>query len=237
MEIRVPGSPATPGCRSQAEILVPGVTRNSGLSGNRELRLPGVTLKSRKPGSGATELWVTGVRRNFGFSETVGTPGSQSHPQLRVPGDTCNSGLTESSATRVYRSPRNSGLPESRTPGPGSNKERRGPGVTRNAMGPGVTRNSGVTESQEIAVLGFTRKSGIPVSRVAVFPDSPWTGSRSHTKLRIPEVTPKSGFRSHRNCKLPESGGTPSSRSHPELWVIGVIRNSGIPESPWNTCS
>lgn len=147
--------------------------------------------------------------RNSRFPESPGIIDSRTHPELRFPGFTKNSGLPESQRTPRSRN-WESGTPRSR-----NHQENRVPGVSRISGFPESPGNLCSRSNPELRVAGDN--SGFPVS----------TGTAGiHPELRVPQVKRNSGYlestgtprsRNHQELRVPESIGTPGYWSHPEL--------------------
>lgn len=100
-----PESPGTPGSRSQPELL------HNIVTGKPEFPdlVPGVNLKSGLRSH--MEFQISGITRNTGFPESLGTPGSLSHMELRVSG--VNQKFCVPGVTRNSRFPQSIGSPSS----------------------------------------------------------------------------------------------------------------------------
>jgi len=170
------------------------------------------------------------------FLESLGTPGSRSHPEISIPGITRKLG---------YRFPESSG-----TLSPRSHQEHRFPGITQKPeqQVPGVTRISGFPESHLLChpkqrIPGVTPDSPNHLE-IQVPGDSP--DSLNHPKLRVPGVTWNLVFPESpgtRNNVFPKSPGNPGSPSQPgsritySLGKTGYRFNPGFPEYPETTDS
>jgi len=164
--------------------------------------------------------WFPESHEGLPFSGvTQRSPISRSHTE--------DSGFPESPGTQDSRShPEDSGLPKSHG------------GLSFH----GVTRKTpGFRSHPEDPV--FPESPGTPGSRThpehSVFPESPWV-IRSYGRPRVPGVTHRSplsrshpeesGFSESRGVPpFPKSLGTPCSRSHSNLRVLGVSLNFVLP--------